>query len=162
MVSKHWQRTQTLIMHAGLAVGVAFPLSLFELDYPNWLKLAVVAFGYLLIIPTFHWLHRRYAKTFVKVFRCDFEVAARIVQRALNAQRLPFTKRNGGEQIVFQIRPGNIRLVVDEFMLNMPIDHHLTPEVAAKLTLHPETPDNAEQMRQLRLSLDEAFAVQGW
>jgi DNA-directed RNA polymerase sigma subunit (sigma70/sigma32) len=35
-------------------------------------------------------------------------------------------------------------------------------EVATKLTLHPETPDNTEQMARLRLSLDEAFAVQGW
>ena len=85
-----------------------------------------------------------------------------MVQRALNAERLPFTKRSGDEQIVFQIRPGKMQLVVDEFMLNMPLDEHLTPEVAAKLTLLPETSDNAAQMQRLRLLLDEAFAVQGW
>ncbi len=162
MVSKRWQRTQTFIIHLGLAVCVAYPLYLFELNYPNWLKLTTVALGYSILIPLFRWLHKRYARTFVKVFRCDFEVAARIVQRALNAERLPFTKRNGHEQIVFQIRTGDIQLVVDDYLLNLPVDHHLLPEVATKITLHPETAANAQQMQRLRLSLDEAFAVQGW
>ncbi|MGB1252778.1 MAG: hypothetical protein ACPG8W_19345 [Candidatus Promineifilaceae bacterium] len=162
MVSKRWQRTQTVIAHIGLALGAAMPLYLFELQYENWIKVVGMLLGYLILIPLFRWLHRKYAKTFVKVFRCDYEAAARVVQRALNADRLPFTKRSGDEQIVFQIRPGKMKLVIDAFTLNMPLDSHLIPEVAAKLTLEPETADNAEQMAALRLLLDKAFAVQGW
>jgi hypothetical protein len=118
--------------------------------------------GYLILFPLFRWLHRRYATTFVKVYRCDYEVAARIVQRLLNAQRLPFAKRTLSEQIVFKIRTGNMQLAVTEFMLNMPLDDHLKAEVATKLTLRPETGDNAAQMQHLRAALDEAFAFQGW
>lgn len=162
MVSKRWQRTQNLILHIALAILVGFPIFLFEFNYPNWVKVTITALGYLILIPFFRWLHRKYAKTFIKVFRCDFEVAARIVQRALNAERLPFTKRNNGDHVVFQIRPGKIELVVADFLLNMPIDDHLIPEVAAKITLHPETSENAMQMQKIRLSLDAVFAMQGW
>lgn len=151
-----------MILHTALAAGAALPLFLFEMELTNGMKLAITALGYMILIPLFRWLYRKYATTFVKVFRCDYEVAARVVQRALNAERLPFTKRSGDEQVIFQIRPGKMKLVVDAFMLNMPLDSHLTPEVATKLTLQPETAENAEQMQHLRLSLDKAFAVQGW
>lgn len=162
MVSKRWQRTQRLIAHIGLALGAALPLYFFETDYANWLKLTIVALGYLILFPLILWLHRRYATTFVKIYPCDYEMAARIVQRMLNAQRLPFSKQSNIEQIVFQIRSGKMKLAVDAFMLNMPIDDHLTPQVATKLTLQPETADNVEQMQRLRSALDEAFAKLEW
>ena len=162
MVSKRWQRTERLVAHGSLAAVAALPLFLFELPYDTAVKWALTLAGYLILIPLFRWLHRKYATTFVKVFRCDHEVATRIIQRALNAQRLPFTKLRGDDQYVFQIRPGKMQLTVDAYVLNLMIDDHLKPETATKLTLKPETTENAEQMGRLRQSLDEAFAVQGW
>ena len=94
-----------MILHTALAAGAALPLFLFEMELTNGMKIAITVLGYVILIPLFRWLYRKYATTFVKVFRCDYEAAARVVQRALNAERLPFTKRRGDDQIVFQAQP---------------------------------------------------------
>ena len=162
MVSKRWQRVNLITAHIGLAIGVTLPLYILEQDIDNGSKLMFIALGYLILVPSILQLHRRYANKFVRVYRCDYEMAARAIQRLLNTQRLAFAKQTYQERVVFQIRSGEMQLHVDAFMLNMPIDDHLTPEVATKLTLHPETTDNADQMRSLRLEIDEAFANFGW
>ena len=162
MVSKRWQRSQTYIAHAALAVGAALPFGLLETELNGGIKLLGVVVGYLIVIPFFRWLHRRYATTFVKVFKCDYEVAGRIIQRTLNAQRLPFTKRTEDEQIVFRIRPSQIQLTIDPFSLNLMVDDYLDTEVATLLTLENETAENKSQMQALRSMLDDAFTVQGW
>lgn len=84
-------------------------------------------------------------------------MAGRIIQRALNANNIPFTKQSEKNQIVFKLRQGGIKLEVDEFPLNMMVDDHLKTKIATKLTLKPETADNAIQLRDLRASLDQAF-----
>ncbi len=161
MVSKRWQRAHAIIAHAGLAAGAGMPIALLETGYAPSLKLLLIVGGYMLIVPLFTWLHRRYATTFIKVFPYDHKVAARIVQRALNDQRLPFTKRTvDDENIVFHVRPGDMELVVETFLLNLMVDDHLLPEIASKLTLSTETSKNKTQMAQFRTMLDEAFAVQ--
>lgn len=162
MVSKRWQRTQTYIAHSALAVCGGLPFFLFETNLEGWVKLTGIVVGYVIFIPLFRWLHRRYATSFVKVFKCDYEIAGRIVQRTLNAERIPFTKRTEAEQIVFMTRPSQIQLTIDPFALNLMVDHYLTTEEATLLTLKNETPENKSQMKAIRTMLDDAFAVQGW
>lgn len=162
MVSKRWQRQQSFIAHAALFIGFGLPMFVLESLFLNWQKLAIVIIGYLLLFPSIRWLHKRYANQFVKVFECDYQVASRIVQRTLNAKRLPFVKRTGDEEIVFTIRPGDIKLIVSDFSLNLMIDDHLTTKIATMFTLKPETSKNADQMKQLQLMLDDALALQGF
>ena len=162
MVSNRWQRTQTWILHATLVLVAALPLFLFELPLSNLEKVAYTLIGYAVIFPVARKLHRRYATKFLRVFRCEYATAARIIQRTLNANRMPFTRRSGDDQITFQIRTGQMQLVVSEFPLNMLLDEHLKTEVAALCTLQHETNENASQMQQLRTILDDAFAQQGF
>ncbi len=162
MVSKRWQRTQSIVLHINLALGAALPFYLFETTLPSSQKILIIAIGYLVLIPCMRWLHRRFANTFIKVFQCEHDVAARIVQRSLNADRVPFTKRSGDEQVIFHIRQGDFHLSVDTFPLNLMVDSHLETKPATKLTLHPETAENAALMLKLRGNLDTAFAAQGW
>lgn len=163
MTSNRWQRTQTIILHIALAFAVALPLFIFEMPLIIWAKCGIIFVGYAIIIPFFRWLHRKYAVTFIKVFKRDYLVSARIVQRTLNRNNLPFTKRTvvndqGDEEIVFDIRRGKMRLVVADFMLNLMVDDHLKPEIGTMLKLDRETNENAADMRRLRVLLDEAFA----
>ena len=162
MVSKRWQRSQPFIVNLGLAVCIAFSLGLTYTPLNNPQKVVLLLIGNAVLLTSFVWMYRKYGTSFVKVFRCDYEVAARVVQRMLNAERLPFTKRQVDDQIVFELRMSNTLLVVKEFMLNMPMDNHLKPEIAALLTLRPKTQEHAPEMHQLFATLDEAFAVQGW
>lgn len=162
MVSKRWQRTQMFIAHLGLVLGASIPFFVLETTFSTAIKIGLIVLGYVILIPLIRYLHGRYANKFVKVFLCDYENAARIVQRALNAHRIPFTKRTGDNEIVFQIRTGKMQLEVAAFALNLMFDDNLNEQVAAMLTLQPETSENAKQMQRLRTSLDEAFAVQGW
>jgi hypothetical protein len=162
MVSKRWQRSNLVITHLGLAVGATFPLYIFEQDIDSWRKILIVILGLSILIPFIRKLHHRYAKTFIRVYRCDYEQAAKVIQRLLNAQRLAFAKQTYEDRIVFVIRSGNMQLLVDDFVLNMPIDDHLKPEIATKLTLQPETDENADQMEHLRQIVDETFAKYGW
>ena len=162
MVSKRWQRINLNVAHVGLAFGTVLPLYIFEQDMAYSTKFMLIALGYAILIPSILQLHNRYANQFVRVYRCDYEQAARAIQRLLNTEHLAFAKQTYDERIVFQIHTGNMQLVVDDFMLNMPIDDHLTPEIATKLTLQPETTENAAQMHNLRLAIDAAFTKYGW
>lgn len=160
MVSKQWQRSQTYIAHAGLVVVAAPPFAFLETSLTFTQIIGWTLVAYAILFPLIWLLHRRYASTFVKVFRCDYEMAARIVQRALNAERLMFSKRMGNDCVVFSIRP-NQTIAVDAFDLNMMVDSHIDEVIATKVTIEPETSENAEQLQRLRNAIDKAFAAQG-
>lgn len=162
MNGRTWQRTQNLIAHVALILGAALPFYFFQVEIPTVQKIAIITIGYIILIPTIRYLHRKFAKTFVRVVNCEYDVAARVVQRTLNAQRMPFTKSNGDERIIFQIRSGNMQLAVDTFPLNMMYDDNLTTQIASKLTLQPLTMENQALMHTLRSELDQAFQHQGY
>lgn len=136
------------------------PFGLFETTLVPAVKLFLVLASYAVIIPVVKYVHQRYAHTFVKVFHCEYDVAARIVQRTLNAHRVPFRKRTEDEEVIFDIRTGEMRLTVEFFPINMMLDSHIKAEPGAKLTLLPETSENADVMYNVRSWLDEAFAAQ--
>ena len=162
MVSKRWQRKQSFIAHVGLFLGFGLPMFLLEipLDVERWQKIAILFIGYAVLIPGIRWLHRRFAKQFVKVFELDYLDASWIVSRSLRAKNLPFVKRVSDDEVVFKIQPGKIKLVVSDFALNLMIDDHLTTKIATLFTLEPEKAGNFEQVKLIQQLLDDAFALQ--
>lgn len=158
MINTKWQRTQKALSLLGLFLGVGLPFFLLETNLESWQKVLVLLIGYALIFPVLYWLHKRYANSFVKVVRYDYATADRLIRRELRDQNLPFTRRYDHEQAIYEIRLGKMQLTVDEFMLNLPIDDRIAPEPATKLTLEPETAENAAYMAQLRTSIDLLFS----
>lgn len=161
MVSKRWQRKQSFIAHAGLFIGFGLPMFLLEAPFENWEKFGILFLGYSVLFPSIRWLHKRFAKQFVKVFELDYLDASWIVSRSLRAKNLPFVKRVKDDKVVFKIQPGKIKLVVSDFALNLMIDDHLTTKIATLFTLEPEMAGNFEQVKLIQQLLDDAFALQG-
>lgn len=157
MTNKPWQKQQSTILYLGLAFLVGMTRVSLDSPLDGWQKLWLIVGSYVLAVPILRYFHRKYANTFVKVFVTEYEVASRAVQRFLNAERIPFTKQTRGEQVDFYIKSSGLKLVVEFFPLNLPMDDQLKTVTAAKVTISPVTSGNARVARALRQQLDHLF-----
>lgn len=155
MFDKPWQRQNLPILYTRLAVAVAATRISLDFPFAWWEKLLIIVGSYALVFFVGGYLHRKYANVFVKVFEAEYDVASRVVQRALNAQRIPFTKRTYNNQVDFFIRTGEFKLVVENFPLNLPVDEHIKPVIGSKITMSPVNRKNGVVAASLRDRLDE-------
>ncbi len=157
MVSQRWQLQNKLIIHVTLAALVLVSSGSFYLPWSLPLRLVFILLADGAIFLTGRYLHRLYARHLVRVLVMEYDDASYIVQRALNNIKLPFRKQTANDQVRFQLRQGNMELVVESFPLNLPVDSHLATVPAARLTLSPVSPENLQLIAGLRQSVDEAI-----
>lgn len=157
MFNKPWQRQNLPILYTRLAVAVAATRMSLDFPFPWWQKILIILSSYAIVFFVGGYLHRKYANVFVKVFGTEYDVASRVIQRSLNAQRIPFTKRTYHNKVDFFIRTGDFKLVVEYFPLNLPVDDHLKTVQASKITISPVNRKNNGAAASLRNQLDEVL-----
>lgn len=159
MTGKRWQKSQRTIAHIGLMLGLCLPLTFLQANLAAPYKLLLAAGALLATALLIRTLHRRYSNTFVKVFECEYDVAASITQRLLNSRLIHYTKQTFRSEVAFYLRKDNVSLIIESFPLNLPYDDHLKPKIATKITIRPETAENASLIQDLRQWLDEAICA---
>lgn len=157
MMNKPWQKQHSTILYLGLAFLVGITRVSLDSPLDGWQKLWLIIGSYMLAIPISRYLHQKHANTFAKVFLNEYEVVSRVVQRFLNAERIPFTKQTRDEQVDFYLKSNGLKLVVEFFPLNLPVDDQLKPVTAAKVSISPVTARNDQLAATLRQRLDEAL-----
>ncbi len=158
MISNRWQKRQTVVQHATLAALCAGVFYALELSIAPWLELLLIIGTVVGSLAAGRYLNRRFADTLIRVLKLEVDVTARLVQRALNSSYLPFSRQTGAEAVRFDIRGRGLTLVVEPYPLNLPVDDHIIPSMASKITLRGVRPDNARLGDDLCRAIDDAFS----
>ncbi|MCA9998414.1 MAG: hypothetical protein KDE56_21775 [Anaerolineales bacterium] len=157
MMNKPWQKQQSTILYLGLAFLVGVTRVSLDSPLDGWQKLWLIVGSYMLALPILRYLHEKHANTFAKVFVAEYELVSRVVQRFLNTERIPFTKQTRDDQVDFYLKSNGLKLVVEFFPLNLPMDDQLQPVMAAKVSISPVTARNDQLAAALRQRLDEVL-----
>lgn len=155
MVSKRWQKKQTVIQHVGLAAIWGGTLFWLQLDLLTWEKitLVVITIGLTFLIGTF--FSQRPINTLEKVFKVEEDAATSLVQRALNGCSVPFSRRSRDEGVYFIIRNQDLTLLVVPYPLNLPVDDHIRPIPAARIEISGVTAANQQTAEKMCRAIDE-------
>lgn len=137
MISNKWKAANKWIQHGVLAsISLSFALWV-QLEVLPWQKVTFLVLSILLISAVSYYAHKRYVNIMVKVVRMDYGELAWLVQRELKTLYVPFIKKSRDEEVVLEIRSKGIAVKIESFLLNMPIDDHIKPVPAAKITVTP-------------------------
>ncbi len=136
MNAKVWQKRHQFVQHASLAFAWGTPLYILQLDFftPITKGLLCVLFFIASIVGGIV-LTRRFAKSLVRVYSMDDEVALGVVRQALLRNYIPFQRYETAEQIRFHIRDSELTVIIQDYPLNLPIDDHIEPEIATKIEI---------------------------
>lgn len=159
MVSKRWQKNLSLLHHITLTILWGGPLFLFQLDLMAWQKLSLIAVTIVAALLGARYLMRVLPGTLVKVFKFQADAVTGIVQRALNANMLPFSRRASGENVWFTLRTHELKVVVQPYPLNLPVDDHIRPISAAKIEIFGLNDNNRTVAEKMCRAIDEALAA---
>ncbi|MFK7804734.1 MAG: hypothetical protein AB8G95_24065 [Anaerolineae bacterium] len=162
MFSKRWQKKQAYIQHISLALFWGGPLFWLQLDLLIVPKLLLIAGTCVLALVGGYWLNRRFATSWIRIFEFEDDVAAGIVQRALNAAYIPFSRQPASDGVHFLIRDCGLTLVVESYPLNLPIDDHIKSVPASKIEIKGLSPSNqatAEKLCQAISTMVETVTV---
>lgn len=135
MVSKRWQKKQTYIQHMSLALFWGGPLFWLQLEIVATQKLWLIAGTCILALVGGFLLTQRYATSLIRNFEFEDDVSAGIVQRALNGAYIPFSRQLVSDGVHFKIRDNGLRLIIESYPLNLPIDDHIEPVPASKIEI---------------------------
>ena len=160
MVSKRWQRKQSFIQHAALFLFWGGILFWPQVGLPWLQKLLLILLTCTLSVVGGYLLNRRFAASLVRVFKFNDEVAIDIVQRALNANYIRFSRLSVSEEVHFIIRGEGLKLVIEDFPLNLPIDDHISTIPAAKIEIQGLNRQNNQMAEKLTEIIDDVVAVQ--
>lgn len=158
MVSKRWQKHKLAVFNVGLAAITLVTVLILESDRVLWQRGLVLLVSYLVLGVVIHKLNAHYANSFVKVFVAEQDAVIIGVRETLSRQKMSFTTRFEPERVCFLIDRQRLSLLVEAFPLNLPVDSHLVPVPATKVTLTPAGGIDYEMVRQLRLELDRRFS----
>ena len=158
MVSKRWQKKQSIVQHTSLSLIWGGSLFWFQLDLPTWSTLLLVGGTSALALVAGIFLNRRYAGSLVRVLELKDEVVTHIVQRALNASYIPFSRQTTPEQVQFTLRNQGLILLVRSYPLNLPYDDHIFPVPASKIEIRGLTTTNEALVEKLCQAIDQTAA----
>ena len=124
-VSNRWQRRHFLIQHVALIVAFGGGIFWLQLDLPVYLKGILALVTLIVAVVGGYYLVQNSANAMVRVYPFDSDVAVGVVQRGLTAGYIPFGREYTGSTVHFVIRGTNLALYIEDYPLNLPVDHHI-------------------------------------
>lgn len=154
-ITTRWQKQQSFIQHFFLVLIFGGPLFLLELSWPVWLTGALTAIIWVFGIRLAVILNNYFAKTMVRIFQFESDVAVGIVQRVLRDKYIRFNRREEANHITFELRQQALILTVESFPLNLPIDDHIKETPATKVALQGLNSQNKAFAEMLSEAINE-------
>lgn len=152
IVSKKWQKRHPFIQHITLFFIWGGALFVFQLTWPNWVEMTlffvITIVGFVLGMV----LNNIFAKQMIRVYRFEQEIVLSLVRQALTKNYIPFkrVKRENNEEIVqVYIRDEDLKVTIEPFPLNLPIDSNIKETKATKVEITGMTDLNKEMTQKL-------------